>query len=310
MPNAIPESPCVPNTTPSRPMRFRASSSSESVSVHRSPSKHHLVYHMPRITPNAILFITLRQALPPMRACVSFQDSPCGPYGTHHAQRVSGHCPLPSITLCTICHASRPMQLLKHLAYQMPRITPNAFPCIAPHTSITLRTTCHATPPIHACVTVQESTCVPCAKYHAQCVSVHRPLPSISLYTICHALRPMSFRASSPSEHHHVSHVPRITPDARFNLCTIRHALRPMCFRASSPSKHHFVNCMQRITPNAIPFITLRSTCHASPPVHACVSFQASTCVPYARHQPKCVSVRRPLPSITLCSICNASCPM
>ena len=177
-----------------------------------SPSKTQLVYHMPRIKPNAILFITWRRkcfASPPMRACISFQDSTCVPFATHHAQCVSAHRPLPSITLCTICHASRPMRFSgaspsqRHLVYPMPHISPNAIPFS------TLRSICHASPLMHVCVFFQESTRVPYATHHARCVSVHRLLPCITLCAICHASHPMQFRKTPcvPYATHHPQYV-------------------------------------------------------------------------------------------------------
>ena len=174
------------------------------------PCKHHFVHHMPGIMPNVIPFIILRimcQSSPPMRACIFFQDSACVPYATHHAQRVSVHHPLPSITLCTICHATRSM-----------RFRASSRP------SITLCTECHASRPLQ----FRESPCVPNASHHPQRISVHHPLPSIILCTICHASCPMQFRSSPcvayathhpecvrafPSMTHLVYHMPRISPN-------------------------------------------------------------------------------------------------
>ena len=178
---------------------------------------------------------------------------------------VSGHRPLPSITLCTICHAPRPMQFLNQLAYQMPRITPN----VCPDTSITLHTTCHTSPPMHAClynmpritpnafpciVPFRPSPCVPYATHHAQCVSVHRPLPSITLWAICPVISPLQFRPSP---------------------CVAYATKHPQCVRAS-PSKIQLVYHTPRITPVAFPCI---------------VPFRASLWEPYATHHAQCNSV-------------------
>ena len=221
-------------------------------------SVHHFAYHMPRITPISCVRL--------------FQDTACVSYATHHAQCVCVHRPLLSSTLCTISHASCPMQF-------------------------------------------RESPCVPYAAHHTKCVSVHRPLPSIIVYhmpritpnacwrliqrlnlcTICHAPRPMRFRASSLSsitlytKCHSSPPKPACIVLPRVNLCTICHASRPVRFRASSPSEHlcvanathHTQNV--RASPSKIK-LEYHMPCITPIAFPCIVPFRASPCVPDAKH--------------------------
>ena len=193
---------------------------------------------MPRITPNACVRLLPRFNLCTIRPCIV---------------------PFPVITFCTICHASRPMeshsspcvayathhpQCMRaspskiQLVHHMPRITPNAFPCIVPF---------------------RASPCVPYATHHAQYNSV------IHIASHMPWITPMRFRASSPSEHHLVvldaTHQAQCVSEHRpllsNTLCTTCHSSRPMqfcespCipsarhhpkrFRASTISEHHCV---------------------------------------------------------------------
>ena len=325
-----------------RPMRFRASSPSERHLVYQMPlimpsaflcipsstlctichashprsSVNHLAYHMPRITPNAFpCIVPIRASL---RACVRLlpRFKLCTICLVTRPIRFRASCPFRA-SLRTICHASRPMRVRAsspfehHFVYHMPRITPNEILLFALHG------TCHASPTMRVYVSLQDLTCVPFATHHAQCVSVHRPLPSNTLYTKCHASCPLRFRSTSPSYHHNVYNTPRIILNAcvlllpRFNLCTICHASCPMqfrsspcvpyamhhphlCFRASSPSEHHLVYHMPLHHPQCV---------RASPS-----KIQLVYHMP--RIKPNAFPCIVSLPSITLCTVCHASRPM
>ena len=148
----------------------------------------------------------------------------------------------------------------------MLRIALNAFPCVVPFRA-SLCSICHASLPVRACVSFQESTCAPYATHHAQCVSGPRLRPSSTSRTICHAARPIRFRASS---------LPSVT-------------LRTTCPTSRCNSVNHIAYHISRITLNAFPCIvpfraSLCRKCHAALPMRACVAFQDSTCVPYATH--------------------------
>ena len=320
---------CVPYAT----MRFLAS----------SPSKHHCVANATHLSqcvraspskrPFRASLRSICHASPPMRACVSFQNSTCVPFATHHAQCVVVHRPLPSVTLCTICHSSRPVQFLSSPGVANATHSPQMRACISFQDS-TCVPYATITPKAFACIVpFRSSPCVPYAPHQAQCKSVHHPdkhmprimpnacvrlLPRVILCTICHASHPLHFRAAFPSEHHSVPyathhpqcvraspsktqfgyHIPRIMPNAFLGSVPFRAS--PCTPYATHHAQHNLVHRFAWQMPCDTSNVSVRlmalpcTTCHAPRPMQ----FRESPCIPNATHHPQYVAVRRPVPSI------------